>query len=267
MSILKSALLAVERQKRIHEILEAEGVVRSADLANLLDVSVVTIRSDLKELEQKKICEMIHGGAIAIKNPIGHDLLFSDSSQTAHSLSSERERIGKYAGSLVEEGMTLIVDAGRTAVQLVDHLSSELTRVRVITPSLNVAAVASQYAHIEVIMTGGMLRNLNLMHSLVGTFAVRILRQFNADVAFLDATNWSLDAGVTTDDTADFEVKRAMVEQAKQRVLLSDSSNYGEPNSIRIANLSEFDLVVTDTKLNNNTSSAIKESGIDLVQV
>jgi len=110
----KKAALAVERQKTIRELLEREGVVRNAELKAILQVSTVTIRADLRELENAGICEVIWGGAL-YRQPIveAEPLLLTRRSKLNV---EEKQRIGVRAAQLVESGQTIIVDAGSTTV-------------------------------------------------------------------------------------------------------------------------------------------------------
>ena len=263
MTVPYSSLLAVERQQRIREILEAEGVVRSTELAQLLNVSVVTIRSDLRELEQQHVCETIHGGAIAPKKIIDQENILLH--KRAELNADEKRRIGAYAASLVEDGMTIIVDAGSTAVQMIDQLPPDLRFVRIITPALNVAALAAPYPHIELVMTGGVLRGLT--HSLIGSSVVRGIQQFHADIVFLGSAGWNVENGLTTGQMSEYEVKRVMLDQADRKILVSDSSKFGKRAPIHIADLTEIDLLITDTKLTNSEAHKIISCGTDVIRV
>ncbi len=257
-----STLLAIERQRLILSILEREGVVRNAELKELLGVSIVTIRSDLRELESAGECEIIWGGAISKKPSYDRELLLDQRSELNPHI---KKRIGERAARLVEVGQTIIVDAGTTTVELIHHLSHEFEYLRVVTPALNVAWATAYFPNIELVMTGGVLRNLT--RSLIGPQAMRTLEIVNADWAFLATGGFSIKHGVTTGNIMEVEVKRTMVMQADKVVLLADSSKFDKKLSLTVAQLSELDILVTDVGLSDADAEAIAALGVQVLRV
>lgn len=255
-------LLAVTRQQMILDILKREGAVRSAELRELLNVSLVTIRNDLRELENAGECEIIWGGAISPRPAIDSEAKLEERNQLHQ---AEKRRIGMKAASFVEEGQTIIVDAGSTTVELIHHLSRELDYLRVVTPALNVAVATSQFPNIELVMPGGVLRNLT--RSLVGPQTLRSLEMFNADWTFLASGGFNTDRGVTTGNIMEVEVKRVMVAQASRVALLVDSSKYGRVQSLAVAPLSQIDVIVTDNKLADHHTADIESHHVEVVRV
>jgi DeoR family fructose operon transcriptional repressor len=261
-----SVLLAAERQKIIREILEREGAVRNAELKELLQVSAVTIRSDLRELESAGICKIVWGGAVYIARsttyPGGDTLQLA---QRTNLNSEAKQRIGKRAAQLIEVGQTIIVDAGSTTVELVRHLSDELDYLRIVTPALNVANAALQFPQIEVVMTGGVLRNLT--HSLIGPQTMRALDMINADLAFIASGGFSLERGITTGNTLEVDVKRTMIQRANRSVLLADSSKWGRVLSLVVVPINEIDVLVTDTNFPDDATEMLTQLGIEVLRV
>ncbi|MEM9955626.1 MAG: DeoR/GlpR family DNA-binding transcription regulator, partial [Chloroflexota bacterium] len=141
-----SSLLAIERQRRIAEILQREGSVRTAELTELLNVSAVTIRADLRELEKLGDCQIIWGGAVSNRPPIEAESILEHRSQLH---SESKKKIGKKAAEFVEVGQTIFVDAGTTTVEIIKHLPSDFDYLRVVTPALNVAVAATYHTYIE----------------------------------------------------------------------------------------------------------------------
>ena len=255
-------LLAVERQSRILAVLQREGTIRTAELADMLNVSAMTIRSDLRELEKEGECELIWGGATS-KTPASdrEDVLQRRSELNR----AAKQRIGKKAAELIQNGQTVFVDAGTTTVELIHHLPKDLDYLRIITPALNIAVAATYYPYIELVMPGGILRNLT--RSLVGTQATRSLELFNADAAFLGTGGFSVENGVTTGNILEVEVKRAMVIRAKRVILTADSSKYGRTHSLNVAPIHDFDVIVSDSQLSDEDAKTLTDSGIELFRV
>ncbi len=258
----ENTLLAVERHQIIREILEREGVVRNAELKQILQVSTVTIRADLRELESAGICEIIWGGAV-FKRPVteAEPLLLTKRSKLNQ---EEKRRIGARAAQLIEAGQTIFVDAGSTTVELVRHLPPDLDYLRIVTPALNIAAAAVQFPQVELVMTGGVLRNLT--YSLIGPQVMRSLEMFNADWAFIATGGYTVDHGVTTSNILEMEVKKTMTERAQRIALLADHTKFGNALSLTVATLDQINVLVTDTGLNEQQAQQITAHGIEVIR-
>ncbi len=259
----EGVLLAVERQKIIRDILEREGVVRNAELKQILQVSTVTIRADLRELESAGICEVIWGGAV-YRQPIveAEPLLLTRRSKLNL---DAKQRIGARAAQLIENGQTIIVDAGSTTVELVRHLPQDLEYLRIVTQALNIAAAAVQFPQIELVMTGGVLRNLTF--SLIGPQAIRSLEMFNADWTFLASGGFTIESGVTTSNILEAELKKTMIARAQRVALIADHTKFGIALSLTIAPLTEIDVLITDNELSDSAARQIESSGVEVIRV
>lgn len=262
MAFEEGSPLAVARKRTILSILDREGVVRNAELSELLNVSIVTIRSDLRELEMAGECEIIWGGAVSKKPSAERELVLNQRSELHP---DEKRRIGERAAQLVEVGQTLIVDAGTTTVELVQHLSHDLEYLRVVTPALNVAVAAAYYPNIELVMTGGVLRNLT--RSLIGIQSIKTLESINADWTFLASGGFSVERGVTTGNILEVEVKRTMVQRAKKVALLADSSKFGKVLSLSVVPLEQIDMVISDSGLSDDATRALESIGVQVIRV
>ncbi len=262
MSSNETTHLAVERQRIILEILRREGVVRNAELKELLNVSVVTIRSDLRELERLGECEIIWGGAVSTKPASEGESLLTE---RGHIRAEEKRRIGARATEFIQTGHSIFVDAGSTTVELIRNLPHKLEYLRVITPALNVAVAASHYPDVELVMPGGVLRNLT--RALVGPHASQGLELFNADWVFLATGGFSIEGGITTSNILEVEVKKVMVRRASQVCVLADSSKFGRVLSLNVVALTEVDALITDTGLSDEYASAIGALGVEVIRV
>ena len=255
----ESNYLAVERQKAIIEILKQDGIVRTSTLRELFSVSAVTVRSDLRELEQSGYCEVIWGGAVFKQMPDERPLY------RAQSHLEEKERIGARTAQMIEEGQTVIVDAGTTMVQLIKHLSRDLGCLRIVTPSLDVAAAASHFPNVELIVTGGILRHLTGF--LVGNQTAQFLETIYADTIFLSAGAFSAEHGITGSNTLEVEAKRVMLARSDRAVLLADSSKFNKRLALTVAALHQINTLVTDTGLSETDTHTIKALGVDVLRV
>ena len=257
-----SNLLAVERQRIIRELLQREGAVRSVQLQELLNVSLMTVRADLRELEKAGECKLVWGGAVSITPPVEA----RDSLEQRRRFNSEaKARIGAQAAEFIEPGQTIIVDSGSTALELVNHIPPALNSLRIITPSLKIASATARYPQFEVIVPGGTVRSLTL--SLVGPQTTIGLEFVNADLTFLSASAFSLQHGITTSDAQDAYVKKAMIRQGQRVILLADSSKFGRANPMNIGALDDIDLLITDDALPDEAAEAIAARGVEVIRV
>ncbi len=175
-----------------------------------------------------------------------------------------KECIGARAAEMIEVGQTIFLDAGSTTVEIVNHLPRDLDYLRVITPALNVAMATTHYPYIELVMPGGVLRNLT--RSLVGSQTLRSIEMFNADLLFLATSGFDLKHGVTTGNMMEVEVKRTMVQHAARVVLVADGSKFGQVNSLNVAPLSAIDVLITDDQISDRDVQAIKAAGVTVIR-
>lgn len=253
--------IAAERQKIILTILKQEGVVRTAELCEMLNVSAVTIRSDLRDLAKTGICEVVWGGAVSKTPPTEAETKLDQRSKINP---ESKKRIGAKAAELIEVGQTIILDAGSTTVEIVNHLPHDLDYLRVVTPALNVAVATTHYPYIELVMPGGVLRNLT--RSLVGPQTLRSLEMFNADWLFLASGGFDLEHGVTTGNIMEVEVKRTMVQQAARVVLVADGAKFGRVLSLNVTPLAAIDILITDDQMRDEDIQAVKAAGVTVIQ-
>lgn len=257
-----NSLLAIERQRRILDILQRQGAVRTAELTKLMKVSAVTIRSDLGELQKLGECKIIWGGAVSGLPASDQDGLLRRRGELNV---ASKQRIGKKAIDFIEVGQTLFIDAGTTTLEIVNNLPRNLEYLRIVTPSLNIAVAATYYPYVELVMPGGVLRNLT--RSLIGAQTIRSLEMFNADLVFLASGGFSVENGVTTGNILEVEVKRTMVKRANRVILTADGSKYGHSLSLNVAPISAIDKLISDEQLGDAAAEKLENEGLEVIRV
>ena len=176
----------------------------------------------------------------------------------------QKTRIARAALTLLPEGRTsVILDAGTTTAALAELLPAreELT---VVTNAVPLAAVLGVRHPGEVHLIGGRVRGVT--EATVGETAVQALALMRADLAFLGSDGLSPDHGLSTPDSAEASVKRAMVRAAQQTVALVDSSKAGRQLLHRFAELEDIDVLVTDDGIAPDLVSQIEEIGTRVVR-
>lgn len=229
-----------DRRSKIIELLEQKGSVQVDELVGLFGVSHVTIRKDLTELEDRGLLHRTHGGAT-----FAHKSLFNPSfREKLHLQQNEKLSIAQAALEYIEEGDTLILDAGTTTLMLARLMKHRFRSLYVITNSVPIALELSE-TRWDLLLVGGQVRHHSM--ALIGPAAVRALEVYHADKAFMSATGVSVAKGYTTPNPYEAETKRAMIEAVDLVYALVDSSKLGRATLASFATLPEADLLVTDS--------------------
>ena len=249
-----------DRQRRILDLLNQQGSIQVNDLVADLQVSEMTIRRDLDALEQKGLLRRVHGGAISSQGRSFEPPFLSRASQAKE----EKERIGKAISEMVQNGDSLILDIGTTTLQAAQHLVHK-KNLTIITPSLPILNILGGIDWIRLIPTGGILRPGEL--SMVGHLAERAFEEFYVDKLFLAAGCIDLKNGLTEYNLEDALVKRAMLKNAKEVILAADSSKFNRTAMASIGPISCVQQIITDSGLDTETVSSLKELGIKLTLV
>ena len=169
-----------ERQKKILEYIQEKPSVSVTELSSVFKVSAVTIRKDLNELSQDGMVERTHGGAISLNKSS-----YEETEDAKERMNIEKKQeIARKAVKLVEEGSTIILDAGSTTLELARLLAEERIKgVTVITYALNIANIFKQSREYNLVMIGGQFRHG--MMSFVGPYAIQMLQSLYADRCFI----------------------------------------------------------------------------------
>jgi DeoR family transcriptional regulator of aga operon/DeoR family fructose operon transcriptional repressor len=247
--------MAEERRRDIVELLASEGRVRVEELAKRFDVSVVTIRKDLVELEDRGLLQRTHGGAVYV-----HKSRFSLSFLEKLQLQShEKQAIAAAAMQYIKEGDTLILDAGSTTLALAQLIKHQFRRLFIITCSIPVALELSDTSW-ELLLVGGQVRHHSL--ALIGPAGVTTLENYHADKAFVGTTGLTLPHGYSTPNPLDAQMKQAILHSADETYVVTDSTKIGHPALAKFAQLDEVKVLVTDTAAPRDFLNALDERGI-----
>ncbi|AFZ65958.1 DeoR/GlpR family DNA-binding transcription regulator [Deinococcus peraridilitoris] len=230
-------------------------------LSTLLGVSKVTIRSDLEILHRQGLIHRTRGGAL---RPIAdHAELPLEETRKQRSL--EKRRIGAAAAALIEEGDTVFLDVGSTCTEIARSLSPLLRNVTIVTSGLNIAFELEKQSNVTVVVTGGTLRRLQ--HSLVNPFGLQLITSLHADKLFLGCNGVSVQAGITSRNLEEAEIKRCMVGNARQTIVVADHSKLGEISTAAVAPLSAVSQLITDRGAASAPLEELRACGLNLVTV
>lgn len=230
------AYTAEERQKFICDYLKKNKFVDTNDLQKMLDVSDMTVRRDLKKLEDEQRLLRVMGGA--------RSMFFSTAEERGNIHYEEKRRIAKYAASLVREGDTLFLDASSTVYAIMEFLTVPVT---MITNNLSICMELKDKEYIDIILTGGSLRKNSMM--MTGKEALHTISTYCVDKAFLSSNAISLVHGITDSINGESEVKRAMIANSDQVYFMMDHSKFAERKLNKICELNQItELIVDNTE-------------------
>lgn len=251
-------MFALQRQKRITEKLRAHGRVAVADLAREFETSQETIRRDLAALEEAGGALRVHGGAVDAAMASGPE---PSMAVRATLRVEEKRRIARAALAHVPETGTVLLESASTSLVLAEMLPDGLATTFV-TNGIEIAQhLASR--NFDVVMVGGRVRNRSL--ATLDDWPHPALAGLRADVAFLGTLGFTVHAGLTAPDLPDAAIKRRCLGVAERNVLLAESAKFGALAPYRYADLSDFDLLVTDGNLAADAAEEIRGTGIDIM--
>ena len=253
-------MLNEERRRAILEILNRESRVLVLDLAKRFETSQVTIRKDLETLHAHGLIHRTHGGALPANERALEDPTLREKEKLHR---QEKMRIAEAAAGRVQEGQVVILDSGTTTTEIARALRN-FRNLTIVTNAVNIAAELSGTA-LEVILTGGTLRKNSF--SLVGPIAEETLHRLHADLLFLGVDGFDVQYGLSTPNLLEAKVNRVMVEIAKRKVAVCDSSKFGRKSLSLIAPPSALDEVITDHGIPKADARALKKTGIEVTLV
>jgi DeoR/GlpR family transcriptional regulator of sugar metabolism len=253
-------MLQAERRNYIVQYLNKNGKLIVEDIAKELETSPMTIRRDLKYLEDNNLITRTHGGAVS-HNVLSDEIPYN---QKTKEYIDEKKRIAEFAVTLIEEGFTVILDAGTTNMEIA-RLLTDFKKLKVITTDLMIAAFLSQHKGVEVYCTGGLIQGITGACS--GAQAREFLQSIYADIAFMGVRSVDVDFGVTTPSIEKVEVKKQMMKSADKVVVVADHTKFGEKSFAKICSLDELDYIITDAGIDNELLEKIQNEGIQIKAV
>jgi DeoR family galactitol utilization operon repressor len=240
-----------ERERTILGKLSENGAVTVAALAQDLGLSEVTIRGDLKELEDKGWLNRTRGGAAPA---IHRDIM-----ERQRERPEQKNAIATAAAALVQDGDVIMIEAGTTTALIARYLMGKRD-IHIVTNSTLVFSYARMNPNLQITMTGGEFRRPT--ESLVGPIALQTIARLNVRLAFVGTDGFTLERGITTHLMEGAEIVKAMKAHAETTALVADSSKYGKLGFSTVLPLSDLDLIITDDGLGDGAARDLAEAGI-----
>ncbi len=251
-------MLAIERRNAILAKLNAEGKVIVADLSREFDVTEETIRRDLEKLDKEGIAKKTYGGAV-INQSLNTDLPFNVRKRANVEL---KQNIAAKIAELIGDGDYIMLDSSSTA-KFVTKFIKDRKNITLITNSVEIMFELADKEDWNILSTGGTLKKGAL--SLVGSSAEKMIRGFHVDLAVCSSKGLDIKMGITDSNEKDSEIKRAIFAAAEKKVLAIDSTKFDKISFVRVLDVNEVDVVVTDQKPSERWVEHFKNNNVELI--
>jgi DeoR/GlpR family transcriptional regulator of sugar metabolism len=247
-----------ERHQLVCDAVQATGRVKVVDLAGRLNVSEMTVRRDLEELEARGALTRVHGGAVS---HISRSFEPGFAVRSMQHVDAKRQ-IGEAAAGLVRDGETVIIDGGTTTLHVVRSLRRDI-RIRALALSLFIADELADMPNVTLMLPGGQVRRHE--RTFVGPATTAMIEQLTFDTTFVTVGGVDADAGFTEYEFDDAETKKAALRSARRKVVVADSSKLGAVSFVRLSRTSDIDILVTDSGAPPDTVDAVRGAGVDVI--
>lgn len=250
-----------DRLNQFIKLLEKQNGMTVRELALALDVSEMTIRRDLETLKEKNVILDVPGVAVLNNNYTYEDGQTYHLSRATHKNAREKERMGRFAATLIEPYDCIFIDNGSTTEYLADNLPKD-TKLTVFTSNLNILNKICNNSYISIIFGGG------YYHPETSLFecseSIQLIKKIRATKVFISAAGVHETMGITCMNNYELSIKQEFMRSGAEKILLVDSSKFGVIRPSFLIELDIFDRIITDDNLSEEWIQIIRNKGIKL---
>ena len=248
-----------ERFAAIVERLSANGSVDVGDLAAELGVSAATVRRDLALMEDQRLLNRTHGGAVA------HGVLYELPLRYRSARhQAQKARVARAVAGRIPDGSAVGMTGGTTTTEVARALADR-ERLTVVTNSLSIASELAVRPNLRLVVTGGVARTES--YELVGPLAESALSNLNLDLVVVGVDGIAVGAGFTTHHEVEAHTNRALMSRARRVIVVADGSKIGQVAFARICDLPAVHELISDTGADPDEVAAVRDAGVDVTLV
>jgi len=246
------------RQITILGMLNSSNKLLIKDLLTVFEVSEMTLRRDIETLLKKGVIKKVKGGIV--RN-------FKDSSDIPFDIRNERKSvekiaIAKKAASLIQEGETIVIDNGTTALAFANEIK-EINNLTVVTASLRVAWTLSDRSNIKLILLGGTVKNGELStYSKVG---LETYENLFPDTFVMGVSAINIESGITDFDIDDATIKMKAIRASTRTIVIADETKIGKTAFAKIADLNAIDIIITNKSLPKQILTELQLKNVSVI--
>lgn len=253
-------MLAEARKFQIEELLRRKNAVQVSELVSLFKVSAETVRRDLTALEEAGRLQRTHGGAIS-PSPM---IQTKELSLRKEEFRLEKTRLARLAATFVQEGETIAIDSGSTAIHFTKALIERNVHLTVITHSLDVMNYLSKAEHIQTILCGGAF--LQVENAFHGQFVLETLEKLHVDKSFIFPGAISLKGGLSDNGYELHPVQRQYIKMCDRAFFLADSSKFEKNARLKLDDLRPDYTLITDASLPEEIYRLYVENNVNIIR-
>jgi DeoR family transcriptional regulator of aga operon len=251
--------LKAERQEQLLGYLQQHGSITVSELIGLFHCSEATARRDLEELEQTgRIIRTMGGGAKYAESGLSREIPFFEKQKALY---PEKEAIAYAAAELVQEGDVIGLTGGTTTFLIARALKRK-RRITVVTNAVNIAMELADNDAIQVVLTGGVLRNQS--YELCGPLAEQTVKAVNIHTMFMGIDGLTAEQGVSTYSELEANIARLLMERSDRTVAVFDHTKAGRSSLFHVAPLSRLHACISDAELPGDIRHALAAGGVAL---
>ncbi|MFC2087247.1 DeoR/GlpR family DNA-binding transcription regulator [Bacteroidota bacterium] len=246
------------RKKTILDLLKISDMISIQQIAETCEVSEITARRDLNELEEEGLIIRTHGGAL--KSEVAYNLFSFNNKLNRNK--DNKVRICQKAAGFIQQGDILFVDCGSTLYHMSRYIRN-LRDLKIITNSLPFISEIINYPNISITMVGGEI--VNDRRAIYGPVAEKCIAEYHARKAFIGADGISLRKGLSSYDEKESSITRTMMDNSDEVYLVTDSSKLEKDSFIRFANISAIDYLITDSEADPEIIKKYRKNKINII--
>lgn len=251
-------MLAIDRQRRILELLTSSGSLRTIETASELGVTDETVRKDFEILERRGELIRTHGGASRPER-VREEQPFTERQAIRREVKQE---IARLAASRIQANETIFLDASSTVLTLAEFLPD--LPLTILTNALNVFTALADRPNLDLICTGGLFDSRS--RSFIGLTAEKSLQRYNIHRMFFSGNGLHLDRGASERNSRQAAFKERVIASAEDVVFLADHSKLGQKAAFFFAEVSEISCLVTDKSADLGFIEKLQSRGVEVLQ-
>ncbi len=249
-----------ERRRLIQKEVEEKGEVRVTYLSEKYNCSEVTIRNDIKALDQEGVLKRVHGGAIALEKVRTRKY----AAETIYKNTEQKRKIAACAYKFIEDRDTIIIDDASSSFYLALYIKEHPEkRLAVVTNSLLSGNELAGLDHVDLYMIGGHVGGH--LAATMGDDALENMKRFRVDKAFIGVHSINFDVGITSIATPQMQIKRAILNMSNNVYVLADSSKFGSGYLSVICPMKDVYKIITDDGVSDGNIKKAQEENVSLV--
>lgn len=248
-----------ERRNAIVDFINEKGNITFSQLVKKFpNVSQMTLRTDLKSLDEAKKIVRIHGGAKSVEVVLGTDDYIG---RRAVRNEEEKQSIAEKVIPFIKPNTTIFLDSGSTTTALAKIWPDQPNFI--FTSSMSYVMELSKLKHPTIFVLGGELNKYSM--SVCGVRAIESVKTVNFDLAVLGVTSYSSDVGFSCGVLMESYLKQAVLHQSAEKIILMDSSKVDKKSTFQICQLEEVSMVVSDQNISDDFQRECEKAGVSLL--